>query len=168
MSVTVQYFKYPDRLHWRHDTTRLGSDEFGVWLGIPATTTVQRGHEPAMVIGRDAVQLITPDLWWSLLYNGTGDRYEVYVDIATPAVWESESRVTMFDLDLDVVRSQDGIVQVLDEDEFLEHQVRYSYPPELIESTRAATDEVVRALQENREPYASVAATWLGRLDSRF
>jgi len=167
MSVTVQYFKYPDRLHWRHDAVGLGADEFGVWLGIPATATVQRGHEPARVIGRDAVQLITPAQWWSLIYNGTGNRYEIYVDIATPAEWESDDRVTMFDLDLDVVRYQDGTVEVLDEDEFLDHQVRFSYPERLIAAARASMAEVVVAVEANREPFASVAAAWLERLADR-
>ena len=166
-SVTIQYFKYPDQLHWRHDSTRLGADEFGVWLGIPATATVQRGHEPAQTIGRDAVQLITPDRWWSLIYNGTGDEYEVYVDIATPPVWESEDRVTMLDLDLDVVRYQDGRIEILDEDEFLDHQVRFSYPERLIDAARASTAEVVLAVEGNREPFASVAAGWLERLRKR-
>jgi protein associated with RNAse G/E len=163
--VTIQYFKYPDQLHWRHDTTRLGADEFGVWLGIPAAATVQRGHEPAMAIGRDAVQLITPDRWWSLIYNGDADDFEVYVDIATPPVWEADDRVTMFDLDLDVVRHQDGTVQVLDEDEFLDHQVRFAYPERLIAAARASTAEVVLALKGNREPFATVAASWLARLN---
>ncbi len=167
MSVTVQYFKYPDQLHWRHDTTRLGADEFGTWLGIPAAATVQRGYEPARTIGRDAVQLITPDRWWSLIYNGAGNEYEVYVDIATPPVWESQDRVTMLDLDLDVVRYMDGTVKILDEDEFLDHQVRFSYPERLIAAARASMAEVVAAVEANREPFASVAAAWLQRLADR-
>jgi len=164
MCFTIQYFKYPDRLHWRHDAVRLGEDEFGVWAGIPSAATVQRGHEPVRTIGRDAVQLITPGLWWSLIYNGTGDEYEVYVDIATPALWESKDRVTMFDLDLDVVRYQDGSVGVLDEDEFLDNQIRYAYPRHLIDHTRRATDEVIDLVTRNVEPFASVAAEWLRRL----
>lgn len=36
----------------------------------------------------------------------------------------------MVDLDLDVVRRFDGSAEILDEDEFAEHQVRYGYPPE--------------------------------------
>lgn len=164
MPVTVQYFKYPDRLHWRHDATRLGEDAYGVWVGIPTEAIVQRGHEPPKVMNRDAVQLITPGLWWSLIYNGQGDEYEVYVDIATPAVWESERRVTMFDLDLDVVRLQDGTVEILDEDEFLDHQVRFSYPSSLIQATRTATNRVVEMVTANVEPFASVAASWLERL----
>jgi hypothetical protein len=31
---TVQFFKYPDRLHWRHDMVRLGEDAHGVWVGL--------------------------------------------------------------------------------------------------------------------------------------
>ena len=33
---TVQFFKSPDRLHWRHDMVRLGEDEHGVWVGPAA------------------------------------------------------------------------------------------------------------------------------------
>ncbi len=166
MPVTVQYFKYPDILHWRHDTHRLGEDDFGVWLGIPAAATVQRGYEPARAIGRDAVQLITPDRWWSLIYNGSGHEYEIYVDIATPPVWESSDRVTMIDLDLDVVRRGDGTVAILDEDEFAEHQVTLAYPPKLIDQTRAATAGIVMAIEANEEPFASVAASWLAKLQA--
>ncbi len=162
--VTVQYFKYPDRLHWRHDAFHMGEDEFGVWLAIPAATTLQRGHEPAFANRWDAVQLITPDDWWSLIYNGTAHKYEVYVDIATPAVWETDDRVTMFDMDLDVVRRQNGTVEILDEDEFLDHQVRYEYPKDLIDATRRATDEVVDLVTRNVEPFKSVATRWLDRL----
>ena len=164
MSVTVQYFKYPDLLHWRHDAHRLGEDEFGVWLAIVAAATIQRGHEPARPSGRDSVQLITRGQWWSLLFNGPGDVYELYVDIATPAFWESPDRVTMVDLDLDVVRYQDGTVAILDEDEFAKHQVAHAYPQKLIDQTRAATAAVVLAVEENEEPFASVAAAWLARL----
>jgi uncharacterized protein len=37
----------------------------------------------------------------------------------------------MVDLDLDVVRRFDGSAEILDEDEFAEHQARYGYPPEV-------------------------------------
>lgn len=164
MSVTVQYFKYPDILHWRLDATRLGEDEFGVWVAIPAGTTIQRGHEAERTIERDAVLLIAPDRWWSVIYNGPNHKFEVYVDIATPPVWEAPDRVTMIDLDLDVVRHHDGTVEILDEDEFADHQVTLAYPAKLIDQTRAATAAVVLTMEANEEPYRSVAASWLARI----
>ena len=45
--------------------------------------------------------------------------------------WVAGDQVEMVDLDLDVVRGFDGSAQILDEDEFAEHQVRYGYPPEV-------------------------------------
>ena len=38
----------------------------------------------------------------------------------------------MIDLDLDVVRFRDGRVEVLDEDEFGQHQATLGYPPHMI------------------------------------
>ena len=34
LPFTVQFYKYPDRLHWRHDMVRLGEDRHGVWVGL--------------------------------------------------------------------------------------------------------------------------------------
>ncbi len=164
MPVTVQYFKYPDLLHWRLDTFQLGEDEFGAWLAIPTGATMQRGHEAERTMNRDAVLLIAPDRWWSLIYNGPNDDIEVYVDIVTPAVWERPDRVTMFDLDLDVVRRQDGTVEILDEDEFDDHRVSRSYPQRLVDGARTATAAIYLALERREEPFEAVAAGWLERL----
>ena len=86
--VTVQFFKYPNRLHWRHEMRRLGEDEHGTGLGAPAGSTVQRGAEPSMTLDRPFVQLIPPAAFWSLIYNGEDNKYPIYVDIATPARWQ--------------------------------------------------------------------------------
>ena len=58
--ITVQFFKYPDRLHWRHETHRLGEDEHGVWLGASTGAIVQRGAEAPMGLNGPTVQLIPP------------------------------------------------------------------------------------------------------------
>ena len=71
--------------------------------------------------------------------------------------------VSAIDLDLDVVRLRDGTVQVLDEDEFAEHQVRYSYPAEVVAQARATTGYLVARLTDGKEPFATVGSTWLQR-----
>ena len=56
---------------------------------------------------------------------------EIYVNVTTrPAL--DQGTVSAVNLDLDVVRWRDGRVEVLDEDEFAEHQVLLGYPAELI------------------------------------
>jgi protein associated with RNAse G/E len=162
--VTVQFFKYPQRLHWRHEMRRMGQDEHGVWLGAPAGSTVQRGTEPAKKIDRPFVQLIPPAAFWSLIYNGEDNKYPVYVDVATPATWVDDDRVEMIDVDLDVVRLQDGSVHVLDEDEFLDHRDRFDYPDWLIDRARTTAAELVMKIEARIEPFGLAPAAWLNQL----
>ena len=159
--VTVQFFKYPNRLHWRHEMRRLGEDEHGVWLGAQSGTVVQRGIEPPMTLDRPFVQLIPPVSYWSLIYNGEDNKYPVYVDIATPARWVNEHRVEMIDIDLDVVRRKDGSVEVLDEDEFREHRVSLNYPDWLVDRARTATAELVLKVEARDEPFGALPTRWL-------
>ena len=70
-------------------------------------------------------------------------------------------RMTQIDLDLDVALKLDGAVEVLDEDEFLDHQTRFEYPPELIEQARAATNRAVELLEADVEPFGIASHRWL-------
>ena len=163
-AITVQFFKYPNQLHWRHEMCRLGEDEHGIWLGAPAGGVVQRGTEPPMALDRPFVQLITASSFWSLIYNGEQFKYPIYVDIATPATWVNAHRVEMIDIDLDVVRRQDGLVEVLDEDEFLEHRARFDYPDWLVDRARATAAELIFKLEAREEPFGETPQRWLRRL----
>jgi protein associated with RNAse G/E len=162
--VTVQFFKFPDRPHWRHEMRRLGEDEFGIWLGAPAGSIVQRGDEPAQQLDHPFVQLITPSTYWSLIYNGEDHKYPVYVDIATPATWVTDHRVEMIDIDLDVARRRSGTVEVLDEDEFLDHSERFDYPGWLIDRARTTAAELVMRLENRTEPFGVTPQGWLDQI----
>lgn len=165
-SVTVQYFKYPETLHWRHDLTRLGEDDHGVWLAGPLGTTVQRGSEPARQMRRPFVQLITPDRWWTALFNGPGDGSDmpVYVDVTTVARWQGDGRVEMVDLDLDVVRRGDGSVYVDDEEEFEDHRLSLHYPERLVASARSAAARLVLDLENRTPPFDGTGMRWLEQI----
>jgi hypothetical protein len=162
--VTVQFFKYPDRLHWRHDMVRLGEDEYGVWVGLRSGGTVQRGHEPARKHPHDLLSVITEGAWFIPIFSPADLRFKLYVDICSPPVWTSDDRVEAFDLDLDVAIAQDGTLSVLDEDEFDDHRVRYSYPDELVVGAQAATEYVVRSIENGHGPFGGVAKDWFHRL----
>lgn len=163
--VTVQYFKYPRIPHWRHpDLQLLGTDEHGTWLGAPTGTAVQRADEAAVILDRPFVQLIAPDRWWTLIVN-QGGKYPIYVDITTPPTWSGDDRVELVDLDLDVIRRADGSVEVLDEEEFVEHAASLAYPDRMVAAARATTAEVVLAITQGREPFGDAGRDWLERLD---
>ena len=129
----VDMRKWPDWLHWQFDARLLGEDEYGMWLHAPSDTIVKRGSEPSQPLGIGFVGLVPRDEWWIVEFYTDHPWHSVYVNIGTPPVWDGD-RVTQIDLDLDVVRTLDDIVVVLDEDEFAEHQIQYSYPPHIIAS----------------------------------
>ncbi|MCP3995241.1 MAG: DUF402 domain-containing protein [bacterium] len=139
---------------------RLGEDEHGVWLYAPADTIAQRGHEPPRQIEAGFVLLVPEDEWWIAEFYWDHPWHSVYINIGTPPVCDGD-RVSQVDLDLDVARLLDGSVKVLDEDEFLEHQVRYEYPVELIATTREVTERAVRLVAERVEPFGNASVRWM-------
>jgi len=162
--VTAQFLKNPDHLHWGFQAYLLGEDEWGVWLALPQGSTRWKGPQAKPPTTEDAVFCAPREAWWHLHYGGAGPEFSHFVDIATPPVWRGDDRYEMIDLDLDVAVHQDGTIEIQDEDEFAEHQVRYHYTDEMIERARAATDYVVSALHTHQEPFFDVASGWLGLL----
>lgn len=152
--------KWPDRLHWQFSATRLGEDEHGIWLHVPSGTIAKRGPEPARPLRVGFVSLVPAGTWWIAEFYLDDPQHSIYVNIGMPAQWDGD-RVTQIDLDLDVVRNLDGSIEVLDEDEFADHQVRYGYPNQLIAGAEAATVAAVDLLTRNEEPFDSAATTWL-------
>lgn len=163
--ITVQYFKYPDHLHWRHDVHYLGEDEYGIWLGAPAGSIVQRGTEPAQAWPTAFVQLIPHRGWFTLIGNPAEARYAIYVDVVTQPQWVGGDRVEMVDLDLDVVRDRAGTVSLLDEDEFLAHQKTLAYPDWIVQQARVTAAELVLAAETMTEPFGEIPQRWLDELD---
>lgn len=159
--VKIRFTKWGDIPHWSFDMRRLGEDEFGTWLWMPAGTSMRRGTDPPILSRNLAVKLITPSEWWTAIWNdGDTATYELYVDISTPATWEDDT-VRLVDLDLDVARRRGGGVEVHDEDEFEEHQVLYGYPDHIIDKARIETARIVAAVERRDEPFGEVSGRWL-------
>jgi len=167
--------KWGDRPHWEFSATYLGADDHGDWLGFAPGTWF---HRPGMEFRTTNTQvtLVPREHWWVATFNGDdgpprqawanlGDApVELYVDIATPAVWDGTVARSV-DLDLDVIRGTGGVVRVDDEDEFAEHQHAFGYPPEVVTSAQAACNDVRRMAEQWVSPFDGVAPrVWLDRV----
>ena len=97
-----------------------------------------------------------------MLFNDEPQHTEIYTNITTPVEF-SDDVVTMIDLDLDVIKRRDGTVFIDDEDEFAEHQVKYSYPPDVIATARETCDWLVGAVSTD-EPFLTVYKTYLDKV----
>ena len=161
-TVEVEFTKYDGRRHWHFRMTYLGEDEHGVWLAAPPGTVLQRGDEPPRVEADGFVAVAPREGNWFAAWNVDRDP-EVYVDVTSARQWSHE-RLTMVDLDLDVVRDRDGRVQIVDEDEFDEHQVLFGYPADLVDQARATADDLAAAMAARTEPFGDRGASWLAAL----
>ncbi len=161
--VIVAFTKHPATPHWLHETIELGRDDDGVWLGMPIGARYRRGREPWIANEVPTVVCVPQDGWWCLFRNGEGHRFSHYVDICTPPVWDGD-RVEMVDLDLDVVRTVDGRVSIVDRDEFEEHRVVLDYPEAWVAGAERAADEVATRVREASGAFGPSGTAWLRRL----
>ena len=166
--VHVDFRKWGDLEHWQEHVHYLGEDEHGIWLARP-TGTVMAKPTFSGTLTYPHVMIITESGWSANICAPLhdSDRVVVYSDMISKPTWHRTTaglRVTMTDLDLDVMEFGDGRVEVDDEDEFADHQIAWNYPRETVQFAEAARDQVLELLQNKREPFDRVAATWLEKV----
>lgn len=158
------YRKFDGSLHWNFPGRVLADDHHGVWVGCPAGTPARRGTELGFTQDHPSVSLFPRDAWWTATFNADPHKLAVYCDISTIPTWQDDT-VTMIDLDLDVVlRRGEPEPFVDDEDEFAEHQVRYAYPPDVIEQAQAAADWLMAAVRDRRGPFDGAHERYLAEV----
>lgn len=164
-AVAVAMTKWGGRPHWTFHGVYLGADDHGEWIGYPPGSRFSRPGRAVvadwasvgLVPHRDAAHLPT--------FNrpNTTVRSEIYVDMATPPEWDGDV-LRSIDLDLDVVKRWDGTLEIVDQDEFEEHQLAYGYPPEIITLAEESAERVYAAMSAGQAPYDGTAERWFAVL----
>jgi protein associated with RNAse G/E len=160
--IRVVYRKYDGSLHWNYETELLGEDEHGVWVGAGPATQVYKGSTLKGAPESPHVLLFPRQAWWTACFNAEPHRTEIYCDITSVPHWPTGTEVTAIDLDLDVRRRRNGEVELLDEDEFAVHQVRFGYPADVVTAALASADWLLGAVRGRVEPFGSAYHQWLG------
>ncbi|GAB3141820.1 DUF402 domain-containing protein [Microbispora hainanensis] len=158
--VRIIYRKYGGSLHWHQYARVLGEDEHGVWTGCPPGTVGRRGNEPPVVWEDAFVMLFPRGAWWTATFNARPNRCAIYCDVTTVPV-HGDGRITMADLDLDVLRMRDGRVILDDEDEFAVHQVRYAYPEEVVRQAERSAAWLMEAVAARTGPFGGAHHRWM-------
>lgn len=165
-TIHVDQRKWPDTPHWHYDADRLGEDRHGTWSFVSADTVIQRGHEPERLAGVGFLVLIPPKRAWMVEFYRNHPSHSVYVNIGTVPMWDGD-HVSQIDLDLDVVRTLDESVVVVDRDEFAMHQVTLAYPEEIVGMAERATKDAVELLTTCTPPFDHTATPWWDLADTR-
>lgn len=165
--VWIERRKFPDAPHYGVIGAVLGEDAHGVWVGASPGSVVVMPDGTERVGERTVLWCVPRDDWFLLHVLADDPGVELYIDICTPAVWNQRGARTI-DLDLDVVvwtPARGGHIELVDEDEFAEHQVTLGYPEALIAQARAAADDVLARVRDGAGPFSLAAAQpWFDRL----
>jgi protein associated with RNAse G/E len=107
--------------------------------------------------------LLPPDASWTAFWNTDKTKpHELYIDIIKLIKADSDE-IRMIDLDLDVARTWNGDVAVLDRDEFELHQKVLQYPKDVIELAKRTTESLEERVRSRREPFGAVGDSWRNR-----
>lgn len=164
--ITLDRRKWGDRPHYRYGLRFLGDDDWGRWLYLPAGEPIMRGDVEQGRAEHASVYLLPWQGWWWAAWHRDRDAWiELYVDVSMPCRWDGDV-ATSVDLDLDLIRDWDGVVKLLDEDEFAIHRAEYGYPDDLVARVESVAATLALALRRRDEPFGSAAAPWLEKIGS--
>ena len=148
--VYVNYRKWPDTLHWHFTVYPLGNDLHGAWFVLPEGSVVQKGSSGEPQTLRASVMLLPKHSCWAAYWNtDKTKRHELYIDVIQ-LIKADSTEIAMIDLDLDVARTWEGQIEILDRDEFELHQRILGYPRDIVEQaerTTALLESLVRNFQ---------------------
>lgn len=103
---------------------------------VPEGTPITN-HKRAWIAARSGVHLYFRRQWFDFL---AGRAYH-YLDIVQPPTFDGQT-IRYVDLDLDLI-AIDGGVQLLDEDEWYAHQLKFGYPTLVVERAWQAVAEAL-------------------------
>lgn len=160
--TTFSWTKYDGSPHWVHHTQYAGTDQHGHWFHQPAGSLSER---PGLkfTTETDCVFLVpTHGNWVAKFFPPHHPGYQLYIDLATNVTYNpEENTVTGVDMDLDVIVNNEGTIWLADEDELIEHTLKYGYPIDLVASTRTHATKLLHSVAHNIAPFnEATIAKW--------
>ena len=128
----MKAFKYDGKIHYEQSLEFIKKDENHLVLkGGKGRNLVHHTRNAVYTFNDTSLEYFFIDRWYTaaLVFNDSGEVISVYCNIAYPCVI-SENIVEFIDLDVDVI-VKNGVIKVVDLDEFEDHKILYGYSKEL-------------------------------------
>jgi protein associated with RNAse G/E len=151
----IEARKYDGRLHYSLPAELIEDDGERLWFRSQRGGLLQhftRGWtEP---ITRPSDMIFWRGRWYNIYSSNTptGELTHYYCNAGLPPTL-SDQTISFVDLDLDVRLMLDGQIEVLDEDEFIEHAALFGYPEAIQRGARQAIDDVIVLWRARQFPF---------------
>lgn len=160
--IEVRVFKWPRRATTIARVRYLGEDEFGQWIGATGEDSWRHADRSTEhKFKAPLVKLIPSNTYWTACFHPAEPLVDV--DIVLPATWTGNV-LEEVDLELDILRMNDGRVTVRDQDLFEKVRATYNMPNHVAEQAQATCRELQTLVEQPIEPFATVGQQWLAHL----
>lgn len=159
--IEVRLYKWPRRPISGTQAVLLGEDAYGRWIGVRqgapwwSADGARRG-----VFAQTLVTLVPSGAFWTACFQPIEP--VVDVDIALPVLW-ADGLLEQVDLELDVLRSAEGVVSVRDEDRFEQVRREHAMPDDIAAQAQAACSELAARLAAPDALFDAAGPAWLAR-----
>ncbi|PWV97957.1 hypothetical protein DFQ01_11939 [Paenibacillus cellulosilyticus] len=160
MPCMIKSFKHNGRLHrfwhrnWLVPKERLAKEhaEQSMNVLINRQTPIQEADGKLWTSRVPAVSFFIPGEWFNVvaLLEDNGIRY--YCNVASPMM-QNEDVFTYIDYDLDVIRTADGGIHVVDRDEYERHKQMYHYPDIVLDKVEHGLQSLLRRARSANAPF---------------
>jgi hypothetical protein len=165
-AIELRSVKYDGSLNYRWPARVIWEDAGGFIWATPAGAPFTR---PGGVhrVPHDWLGRVWYDRWYAVDASlappsrgvDPGTLVHYYCNLGMPGAWEGDV-FRYVDLDLDVQIFPDGRHELLDEDEFAAHQIRYGYPAEVIAATEQAARDAIALAHAGAPPFDGSLVAW--------
>ncbi len=150
----MKAYKYDGRIHYEQPLKlKEKFDNHVVLEGAIGRELIHYTRDTVFTFDAKTYEYFFTDRWYTaaLVFDNAGKIVHVYCNIAFPCKLK-EDTVEFIDLDVDVI-VRDGILEVVDIDEFEEHKKLYGYGKELEIRVFKAVDQVKKDITEGNYPF---------------
>lgn len=152
--IDVHTFKYDGSPHYSYRVELVErTEDLWVLKGEYGRTLIHHTRGETYVIPNQSVEFVWPGRPYMVavdVTSGKADRF--YCNVILPPTF-ADDRIEWVDLDLDLVVAADLSWELVDEDEFLAHQDRFGYPPEVVALARQAAADLIKMVEARAFPF---------------
>ena len=150
--IYIQSFKHDGSLHrtWSQGFV-IGADEEKTVV-VTNRTWVTEANGRKWFTREPAICFFYPDKWFNIICMIRKNGVYYYCNLASPALFDGEA-LKHIDYDLDVKVYPDGLVVILDEDEYELHQQQMDYPETVKQIVKSEMKELLLQIEHKKLPF---------------
>ncbi len=150
--VYIQSFKHDGEIHRTWDKVIILSEDKEKFIGVNKLTQVTEANQRVWIAREPALYYLYKQRWFNIIAMSREAGIYYYCNLASPSLYDGEA-IKNIDYDLDLKFYPDQSYEILDEDEFLRHKIKYNYPPVLEKKLYQEIKYLISLFQNNLRPF---------------